>query len=452
MGFIPNVNGLTEDKTMRDLTKAVGVAPASVTRGRMCATVALALTGVLLLIACDEIIQVEAPSRVLARELDNPANAALLVASTGADFECALGHYIVAGGLVGNELEIATTLIAMKEYDKRDFKSFGSVYSDVTCASTFSVGVYKPLSTARWQGDNTLDLLQGWSDADVPNRQDLIARAAAYAGYGHILLGEAMCTVALDVGSELQPANVFERAEERFATAISAAQSAGNNDVLNWARVGLGRALARQGKLQEAASAVQAVPEGFAFDATFSTESPRRENAVWDRNSRDQGITVDPSYRNLTFGGVADPRVDLTDTGGTASDAETPLWLQTKYPSLSAPVPIATWEEAQLIIAEARLASGDGAGAVEIINTLHANVGLPDFNSSDLLEIENQLIEERQREFFLESHHLGDVRQYGIPLSPAPGVPFKDGGGTYLDQSCFPLPDVERLNNPSIGG
>lgn len=452
MGPKPNMNGLTEDKTMRDLTNTSGVAPASHRKHGRGAAGAFALVGMLLLTACDEIIQVEAPSRVIARELDNPANAELLVVSVGADFECAFGHYIVAGGLVGNELEIGTTLIVMKEYDKRDFKSFGSVYSDATCESGGAVGVYKPLSTARWQGDNTLSLLQEWSDADVPGRQDKIARAAAYSGYSHILLAESMCTVALDVGPELQPADVFARAEERFATAISAAQSAGNNDVLNWARVGLGRALARQGKLQEAASAVQAVPEGFMFNATFSTESPRRENAVWDRNSRDQSLTIDPSYRNLTFGGVADPRVDLLDTGGTCFDAETPLWLQTKYPSLSAPIPIATWEEAQLIIAEARLAAGDGAGAVQIINTLHANAGLPDFNSADPTEIKNQIIEERQRELFLESHHLGDIRQYNIPLTPAPGVPFKDGGGPYHDQSCFPLPDVERLNNPSIGG
>ena len=36
-------------------------------------------------------------------------------------------------------------------------------------------------------------------------------------------------------------------------------------------------------------------------------------------------------------------------------------------------------------------------------------------------------------------------------LQPAVGAEFPNGG-QYGDQSCFPLPDVERINNPNIGG
>jgi len=98
--------------------------------------------------ACDSLVDVPAPSRVIADGLAVPANAALLANSAGADLECALGHYTVAGGLTGNELEIGTGLIVMKEYDKRDFKTFGSSYAEATCADQGNVGVYKPLSIA----------------------------------------------------------------------------------------------------------------------------------------------------------------------------------------------------------------------------------------------------------------------------------------------------------------
>lgn len=410
-----------------------------------------ALAGTLVLAlasACTSLIEVEAPSRVRADELGTPANAALLVNSAGADFECALAHYIVATGLVGNELEIGTTLIVMKEYDKRDFNPSASSYTSQICSGAVegNVGLYKPLSTARYQADNTVRLLEGWTDAEVANRQRLLATAANYAGYSLILLGESMCSAAIDLGPELTPAQLFQEAESRFGKALAAAQAAGDTDLQRWAQVGRARARLRQGNAAAAATDAQSVPIGFVKQATYSTESPRRENLVWVHGQRSRTYTVDPAYRGLTFGGVADKRVDVVRGPGSAADGVTPLWIANRYGSASAPIPIATGVEARLIVAEA----AGGQTAVGIINELHDRVGLPPFQSNDPAAIRAQLVEERKREFFLDGHHLGDLRQYGIPLTPAPGTPFKDGGGVYQDQKCFPLPDVERLNNPNL--
>ena len=60
------------------------------------------------------------------------------------------------------------------------------------------------------------------------------------------------------------------------------------------------------------------------------------------------------------------------------------------------------------------------------------------------------LVEDRRRELFLEGHRLGDLRRYNLPILPAAGARTAAGGGTYGAQSCFPLPDVERINNPNI--
>ena len=101
--------------------------------------------------------------------------------------------------------------------------------------------------------------------------------------------------------------------------------------------------------------------------------------------------------------------------------------------------------------AEAAAVSGDLATAVSIINELHENAGIPaTFTSNDAAEVLAQIVDERQRELFLESHHLADVRQYGIPLDPAPGTLYKNGLVWVGDQTCFPLPEVERVNNPNI--
>jgi starch-binding outer membrane protein, SusD/RagB family len=409
--------------------------------------VVVSAVAAVLLTGCDRLVAVPAPSRVVATTLDDPSNAALLMNGVAADFECAFGQYVVAQGLVGNELEVATGLIVMKEYDRRDFKSFGSSYAINTCAATFDVGVYKTLSIARWGADHLDSLLTTWTDAQVPGRQSLLARSAVYSGYSLVLLGESMCSAAVDLGPELSPAQLFQLAEARFTTAIAAAQASSNTTALNAALVGRARARHRQNKLALAAADAALVPDNFVFNATFSNDSPRRQNGVWTRNYRDQNFTIDPSYRNLTFNGQPDPRVALVNTGKLAAgDGRTPLWQEAKYPAIDSPIPIATWREARLIQAEA----AGGQTAVNLINALHARVGMANFSSSDPAAITSQLMYERKVELFLESHSLGDLRQYNLPLTPVPGVVFKDGSGTYASQRCFPLPDIERLNNPNI--
>jgi hypothetical protein len=75
-----------------------------------------------------------------------------------------------------------------------------------------------------------------------------------------------------------------------------------------------------------------------------------------------------------------------------------------------------------------------------------------DAGSKTAAEVRADIIEERRRELFLEGHRLGDIRRYQLPLNPAVGAAYAAGGGTYGTQTCFPLPDVERINNPNIAG
>jgi hypothetical protein len=42
--------------------------------------------------------------------------------------------------------------------------------------------------------------------------------------------------------------------------------------------------------------------------------------------------------------------------------------------------------------------------------------------------------------------------RFKVPLSPAAGTAYPSKGGVYGSQLCFPLPDVERNNNPTLSG
>ena len=125
-----------------------------------------------------------------------------------------------------------------------------------------------------------------------------------------------------------------------------------------------------------------------------------------------------------------------------------PVVYQTKYPDAASPIPFATGDEAQFIVAEADLAAGNTTSAVNIINTFRARAGFGPFMGTGAAAIKAELVEQRRREFFLEGQHLGDLIRYGITPQPAAGTAYH-GSGVYGNQLCLPLPDAERINNPN---
>ena len=401
---------------------------------------------------CDSLIGVaDSPSRIVAEDLELPANASLMVTGTIADFECAFTRYIAAQGLVGDELMWASTSPWGREFDRREFSPSEGFYATQTCDQLWSPAVYKPLSTARWQADNALNLIDEWTDSEVPERTSLIATASAYSGYAHTLIGEGMCSAAFDLGPEIGPAEIMERALARFGRAIEAATSVGNQEILNMARVGRARVHLNLGDKAAAAADARLVPEGFARLATYDESPDRRANQVAFTNAAGgwSGVTIGEFYRDLSYEGVPDPRPQVTYSGRLGQDQVTPWWVQSKFDSRSDPMTIAKWEEAQLIIAEAEVQAGNLQAAVDIINMLHARAALPPFSSSDAAQVMDQIVYERRVELFLESQHLSDLNRYDLPLKPTPGEPYP-GGGIYGNARCFPLPDVERVNNPNV--
>jgi len=394
--------------------------------------------------ACSTLLEADAPSRILESTLLVPSNASVIVAGAVGDFECAYGNFVLTGGTVADEFSDSQANAATWDIDRRTNIPASALYSTGGCNG---FGVYTPISTARFQADQAIRLLDGWTDAEVSGRSGLIARAAAYAGYSYIMLGEMFCSAAVDLGPELQPAAVFALAEQRFTRAIDTPGVPA--DIRGMALMGRARARINQGKRAEAAADAAQVPDGFIFNARTTAAAARAENRLFRFNNTNGTITVDSTYRGLTVNGVPDPRVAVVDAGRGASMPTIRLWTQTKYTALTSPIPIATWREARLIQAEV----AGGQTAVGLINALRARAGvnLPPFQSTVEATIQAQVQEERRRELFVEGHRLFDTIRFNVPLKPAAGAPFPNGGGTYGANKCLPLPDVERLNNPNIG-
>src|SRR5205823_1767104 len=129
-------------------------------------------------------------------------------------------------------------------YELRTMLSSDRRYAVNDC---INLGVYTPLQTARFSAANILSLLNGWTVAQVPARDSLIATASAYEGYSLVLLGEGFCTMVVSgldanrqvvYGGEISRDSVFRLAVVAFSDAIAG----GNADIVNMARVGRARA------------------------------------------------------------------------------------------------------------------------------------------------------------------------------------------------------------------
>ena len=380
-----------------------------------------------------------------------PANAQLIVNSAQGDFECAYNDYVVGSALFIDELANAISNTANFDLDRRSITA-GHPYGTANCAGQQIAGVYTPLAAARASNDTAVVFLQGLTDAQVPTRTKLIGVASTYAGFSLILLGEGSCTVAINLGPELTPAQIFAEAKKRFDAAVAAATSAGDTPTLNLALLGRARAQLDLGNSTGAATDAALIPAGFIVNIGHDATVLRRQNLVFVHTQQSNFSSVDTSIQNA-YATSKDPRIAVTSTGKTGSDGKTLIVFPSKDATVTTPQALAKYSEAQLIIAEDFTNTGNLDGAVAIINKLEAANGQPAFNPSPLTKVAvlAQIIEERRRELFLEGHRLGDIRRYKLPPMPIAGAPYVNGG-VYAAQSCFPLPDVERINNPSLSG
>jgi hypothetical protein len=412
---------------------------------------AAVLCTTLAMFGCKDItsLKQQNPSQLSGKTVFVPENAQLIVNGAIADFQCAYSRYALASALFTDELTVAIASTPDFELDSRNAPS-NNFYGTSTCDAVQFPGVYTPLSVARAAGDTAAAALEGWTDAQVPNRSLLISQASISAGYSLILLGEGMCSAAINLGPEQTPAQLFALAISRFDTAVDAATRAADAPTLNLALLGRARAELDAGDLSAAATDAALIPDGFEYDFSADAINLRRQNPIWNATKSNFLMSVETSIETL-YNSTHDPRIAVTNTGALGTAGDTVIFAN-KAANATDPIAIAKWSEAQLIIAENDEANNDLAGAIAIINVLQSRAGQPAYSGPvTQAAVLAQIVEERRRELFLEGHRLGDLRRYNLPFAPATGTPYAFGG-VYGSETCLPLPDVERINNPNIGG
>jgi starch-binding outer membrane protein, SusD/RagB family len=410
---------------------------------RMTGAVAVAL--VIPASACDRLLQVDNPSNVPIDALADPALMPTLEAAAVQQFQCAFANFVVTAGTLSGEYWVSSNFVNSHPWEWRGVVQIKSEPGSCPGARTAtSMGFYTPMQQARFQLDDLFKRATDFTDAQVPTKQKMLTEARAYAGYAYLILGETMCDMAIDNGPKMTSQQVWTIAEGRFTDAIALATTLNDNSLKNMAIAGRARARLDMGKLSDAATDARLIPAGFVRNAEFSTTNQARENRVYNTTVANDFLSVAPPYQTLTVNNAPDPRVKVQDMKRIGGDNVTAFWRQLKFSTAAnVPLPIASYAEAQLILAEA---STDPVEKLAAINRVRALSSIAPLVPAPGDNLDQLVVEERRRQLFSEGQRYVDMLRKKLPFQT--GTNRK--GQTYSDLTCIPLPDVETQNNPNL--
>lgn len=393
-----------------------------------------------LLPACDSLLEVDRnPGTIPAEGIDSESSFQSRYIGVASLFPSAVGNAAVYGGLFTDELLWSGSFVRRDEIDRRTIDPANDVVADEPYTSL--------QIAAKVSKDLQRDILAGTFPRFVTNPETSaqLGLVSLISGYARLYLADLFCTLAFDnMGPELDSDDVYAIVIEDFTRVINATQA--DADIRMAARVGRARAHLQLGHHAEARADAVLVPDGFSYEVEYSDQTT--SNTIWSYTWSNRRLPVSTHFRGPTLDGttVVDPRVRVVDSGRTSFSGSDRAWAPQKYATNASPVTIASWQEAQFIIAEI----DGGAAARTIINTLRARNGVDmpwdEAGTATPEQILRKVVDEKGRTLLLEGYRMGDMRRYmerhQIDLFP--------NGERFGTQTCMPLPDKERNNNPGL--
>jgi hypothetical protein len=433
----------------------------------------------------DEVVTVEDIDVATPGSLRTPDALPVLLAAAIGDFQVAYSGNTTTEGQIQYSGMLADEFLNAESFPTRIEIDMRNVNRD----NASTEGVFRTIQRARAMAELAARRFEELAPTQLGR-----AEALALAGFTHILVAENYCAgVAFsrindqdqeEYGEPLTTDEMLTQAVAQFDQALTLAPAASN--IAHLARVGRGRALVDLGRFSDAATAVQSVPNDFAYLIFHTENSTRQQNGIFNFATLSRRWTVAnrEGVNGLPFveegdsaNAARDPRIPLRRnpaSGGVGFDATTPLFIQLKYPNRGADVLLASGVEARLIEAEVALKAGNDAAWLATLNALRtqANVRIVLNNPTATATLAPLVdpgsagarvdlhFKERAYWLFLTSHRLGDLRRLVRPTArggygrtedavfPSGGY-FK--GGLYGDDMNLPIPIVED-NNPNVQG
>jgi hypothetical protein len=330
--------------------------------------------GLVATVACNDMLRVDDPVNLTPDDLQGGAIALTVNGVRGA-FQSMFDYYVMHTAILTDEMILAGTFPYRAEMDARS----------ITSNNEGLLGdLYTPLSTARFMADTAVAILDAAAGTgDEGERLEGVALSKYYGAYTRMLLAEAFCKSAINGGQGLTSDERMADALAAFQDAGSAAQAAGDAELVAASKLGEARANLWLGQYPAAASAAGEVPDDFTLKAYYSTSSVAQKNKIVRLTyAIDEARRFTVGDGSLDFTGhekwayfdewetlgLLEKRPDLT-----SFNAAVPVVLQLKYQTADAPIVIASGAEARLIEAEVKLRGSDPGGAADIVNELRSS-------------------------------------------------------------------------------
>jgi hypothetical protein len=314
---------------------------------------------------------------------------------------------------------------------------------------------YLGLSRARNSALTAIGSLRTYA----PNPSWQIGELYALVAATEIMFGENMCSgVPLSVVSGFSysygPSLTTNQMLARALADLDTAQlyTTGGDSITALIAVLRGRALTDSGDLTAASAAVSAVPLTFRYSAQFGSvaSASANTNNIFQAINQQQDVSISDheGQNGLGFVSAGDSRLPIASVQG----ANGPLYANANINADTAPLVLASGIEAQLIKAEAALASGQVGPWANALNSLRAVAispamdSLPADSTSNATSQVQLAVMFRERAFWLfaTGHRHGDlrrlVRRYQVPTdSVFPTGSYQGGPQAYGTSVVYPV-------------
>jgi hypothetical protein len=398
--------------------------------------------GITLALAGCKTSDVTNPSVIDANKFNPNTDGATISLSAQTQFYQALQSTISYSGFLSGELWSGANRPDENNVSRR---AFDNTNLDI------NTNIFTPLSQSIASNENVITALTGapGSGSDIN-----LARAQMNLGFSMELMAEQMCQGVVLRGPALENSAQLDSAITWFKQAITVASASSDPEgakVVNASHVGMARAYLQKGdNANAAAQAALVTAPSFAYNVVTIDDASNRSLGNFINDLTVSRIAETPA----TYRALNDTRVMWKDAGKKTQDNTLELFQQLKYPTYAAPVRIASTLEARYILAEANLKQGSPAAALAIIAERRAAGGQGSYTGGSSVDaLLPELMDQRARDFWLESKKLGDWRRNPTAepyIAPTGSAFYKTAPGPYGNATCFPIPIAEVNGNPNL--
>ncbi len=421
--------------------------------GRIC-TVAAAL---LMLGGCDNLLDVSDPQNFTDEDLD----LALDAVANGVEGELhgSYDNLVYFSALLGDEWQHTGTWSGWDDVD----------HGRVRYAQSPVDGTFDGLLRARFASQDAQERFTRVLEAGASS-SPLMAQVMTVEGLVDLILAEHFCEAPQGPGgAAISDAQMYQQAITKLQAAQVVATASGPRRGIDYALVaqaGIARAHLMLGNFSQAATAAQAVPTSFTYEAIYTSSAVRNDivflatvgfnNAGGMREKWWSAVDVPGRKLRDPWTSELDGRVGIrNDAGVLGVDGITPYFSQWKYTGLASRIEIVGGREMRLIEAEVHWRNNAFPQAMAVLNALRADAGLSSVaNPGTSAGVFDILLSERFAENFMEGHRTNDLYRFNLfgPMVAAGAFNSPTTGGTSIAQRAikFPLSDNEASANPNI--